>query len=67
MELFCGSVGRWDKWHLIFSRAEGAGAGGRTGGDVGQATGGFNETGPVILDSPWDPPLGKHSLALELV
>lgn len=67
MELLCGSVGRLDEQHLTFSKAEGAGAGGRTGGDIGQATGGFNETSPVTLDSPWDPPLGKHSLASELV
>lgn len=30
LDAFCGSVSRWDKRHLAFLRAEGAGAGGRS-------------------------------------
>lgn len=37
--------------HLTFSRAEAAGAGGRTGwGDANQALNGFHKTVPVTLD-----------------
>lgn len=56
---FCGSVGRWDEWHVTFLKAEGAGAGGRTGD--GGCRLGFNKTGPVALDWLRDPPLGRHS------